>query len=85
MSGADSEPKEHASGPEDASNVPTQRRGSCGCGHPDADHDHHLRGGVDNGVRFFASPTCHHRPQVYGGIGEAESAALLRAFFETKR
>lgn len=42
-------------------------------------------GGVDNGVRFFASPTCHHRPEVYGGIGESESAALLRAFFETKR
>ena len=40
MSGADNEPKEHASGSEDASNVPTQRRGSCGCGHPDADHDH---------------------------------------------
>jgi tRNA(adenine34) deaminase len=42
-------------------------------------------GGVDNGVRFFASPTCHHRPEVYGGIGEAASATLLRAFFETKR
>jgi tRNA(adenine34) deaminase len=42
-------------------------------------------GGVDNGVRFFASPTCHHRPEVYGGIGETESAALLRAFFEAKR
>jgi tRNA(adenine34) deaminase len=42
-------------------------------------------GGVDNGVRFFASPTCHHRPEVYGGIGEAQSAAMLRAFFETKR
>ena len=42
-------------------------------------------GGVDNGVRFFASPTCHHRPEVYGGIGEAASAALLRAFFEAKR
>jgi tRNA(adenine34) deaminase len=42
-------------------------------------------GGVDNGVRFFAAPTCHHRPEVYGGIGEAASAALLRAFFEPKR
>jgi tRNA(adenine34) deaminase len=42
-------------------------------------------GGVDNGVRFFSSPTCNHRPEVYGGIGEIESAALLRAFFEAKR
>jgi tRNA(adenine34) deaminase len=42
-------------------------------------------GGVDNGVRFFASPTCNHRPEVYGGIGETESATLLRAFFEAKR
>src|SRR5688572_27786946 len=29
-------------------------------------------GAVDHGVRFFASPTCHHRPEVYGGIGESE-------------
>jgi tRNA(adenine34) deaminase len=42
-------------------------------------------GAIDNGVRFFASPTCHHRPEVYGGIGEAASAALLRGFFEAKR
>jgi len=42
-------------------------------------------GAVDNGVRFFASSTCHHRPEIYGGIGEAEAAALLRGFFETKR
>jgi tRNA(adenine34) deaminase len=42
-------------------------------------------GAVDSGVRFFASPTCHHRPEVYGGISEAESAALLRSFFESKR
>ena len=39
-------------------------------------------GAIDNGVRFFASPTCHHRPEVYGGISEAASAALLRGFFE---
>ena len=38
-------------------------------------------GAVENGVRFFASPTCHHRPEVYGGIGEAEAAALLKGFF----
>src|SRR3954447_16114188 len=41
-------------------------------------------GAVDNGVRFFASPTCHHRPDVYGGIGEAESATLLRGFFAAR-
>ena len=38
-------------------------------------------GAVENGVRFFAPPTCHHRPEVYGGIGESEAAALLRNFF----
>src|SRR6478672_11855274 len=36
-------------------------------------------GAVENGVRFFASPTCHHRPEVYGGIGESEAAELLKA------
>src|ERR1044072_5758175 len=38
-------------------------------------------GGVVNGARIFAQPTCHHRPDVLGGIGEEESAALLRDFF----
>jgi tRNA(adenine34) deaminase len=42
-------------------------------------------GAVENGVRFFASPTCHHRPQVYGGINESECAALLRDFFAARR
>jgi tRNA(adenine34) deaminase len=42
-------------------------------------------GGVENGVRFFASDTCHHRPEVYAGIGEAEAAALLRDFFRERR
>jgi tRNA(adenine34) deaminase len=42
-------------------------------------------GAVENGVRFFASPTCHHRPEVYGGIGEAEAAALLTDFFRARR
>jgi tRNA(adenine34) deaminase len=42
-------------------------------------------GAIDNGVRFFASPTCHHRPEVYGGISEAASAALLRGFFQARR
>ncbi len=42
-------------------------------------------GAVDSGVRFFESPTCHHRPEVYGGISEAASATLLRGFFEARR
>ncbi len=42
-------------------------------------------GAVDSGVRFFASPTCHHRPDVYGDIGEQEAAALLREFFAGRR
>jgi len=42
-------------------------------------------GAVENGVRFFASPTCHHRPEVYGGIGESEAAALLKDFFKARR
>jgi tRNA(adenine34) deaminase len=42
-------------------------------------------GAVENGVRFFASPTCHHRPEVYGGLGEREAAALLTGFFQERR
>jgi tRNA(Arg) A34 adenosine deaminase TadA len=42
-------------------------------------------GAVDNGPRFFQQPTCHHRPEVYGGIAEADSAALLKAFFSLRR
>jgi len=42
-------------------------------------------GGVIHGARIFGQPTCHHRPDVLGGIGEDESAALLRAFFEERR
>jgi tRNA(adenine34) deaminase len=42
-------------------------------------------GAVENGVRFFASPACHHRPEVYGGIGESEAGALLRQFFQARR
>jgi tRNA(adenine34) deaminase len=42
-------------------------------------------GAVENGVRFFASPTCHHRPEVYGGIGEGEAGALLKDFFKGRR
>lgn len=42
-------------------------------------------GGVVNGARIFAQPTCHHRPDVLGGIGEAEAAELLRSFFAERR
>jgi tRNA(adenine34) deaminase len=42
-------------------------------------------GAVEHGVRFYQSPTCHHRPEVYGGIGENESAELLRGFFAARR
>ena len=42
-------------------------------------------GAVEHGVRFFAAATCHHRPEVYGGIGEQEAASLLRAFFAERR
>ena len=42
-------------------------------------------GAVENGVRFFASPTCHHRPEVYSGINESEAAALLKEFFKARR
>src|SRR6185437_4525646 len=42
-------------------------------------------GAVENGVRFFASPTCHHRPEVYGGINESESGVLLKEFFAARR
>jgi tRNA(adenine34) deaminase len=42
-------------------------------------------GGVIHGARIFSQPTCHHRPDVLGGIGEEESAALLRRFFAERR
>ncbi|MGK6353631.1 nucleoside deaminase [Sphingomonas sp. DT-207] len=42
-------------------------------------------GAVEHGPRFFAQPTCHHRPEIYSGIGEAEAAALLRDFFRERR
>lgn len=42
-------------------------------------------GAVEHGPRFFAQPTCHHRPEVYAGIGEREGAALLREFFAGRR
>jgi tRNA(adenine34) deaminase len=42
-------------------------------------------GAVDSGVKFFASPTCHHRPEVYGGLAEAEAGSLLTEFFKVRR
>ena len=42
-------------------------------------------GAVESGVRYFSAPTCLHRPEVYGGIGESEAAALLRGFFVARR
>ncbi len=42
-------------------------------------------GAVENGVRFFSAPTCHHAPEAYGGIRESEASALLKAFFAARR
>src|SRR5436305_561754 len=42
-------------------------------------------GAVDSGVRFFASPTCHHATEVYSGLGESKAATLLRDFFKVRR
>lgn len=42
-------------------------------------------GAVEHGPCFFAQPTCHHRPEVYGGLRASEAAALLRGFFEERR
>ena len=42
-------------------------------------------GGVEHGPRIFDQPTCHHRPEVYGGIGERAASRLLRQFFRARR
>jgi tRNA(adenine34) deaminase len=42
-------------------------------------------GAVENGARFFTQPTCHHAPEVYGGIREGEAALLLKRFFGERR
>ena len=42
-------------------------------------------GGVEHGARIFALPTCHHRPEVIGGLEERRSAALLKGFFDARR
>jgi tRNA(adenine34) deaminase len=42
-------------------------------------------GAVEHGARFFASPTCHHAPEIYGGMGEVEAGKLLTDFFRARR
>jgi tRNA(adenine34) deaminase len=42
-------------------------------------------GAVDHGTRFFSQPICHHAPEIYAGIGERQSAALLKTFFQGRR
>lgn len=42
-------------------------------------------GAVENGIRLFSQPTCHHAPEVMGGIGERRAAELLRSFFAERR
>ena len=42
-------------------------------------------GAVEHGPRFFSQPTCHHAPEIYGGIRESEAAAMLVGFFREKR
>jgi len=42
-------------------------------------------GGVDHGPRVFAQPTCHHRPEVYSGLGEGPASDMLKAFFADRR
>jgi len=42
-------------------------------------------GAVEHGPRFFSQPTCHHAPEVVGGLGESKAASLLKEFFSSKR
>lgn len=42
-------------------------------------------GAVENGVRFFSQPTCHHAPEIVSGLGESRAADLLRRFFAARR
>ena len=42
-------------------------------------------GAVEHGPRFYQSPTCHHRPETYGGIGASAAGELLRGFFAARR
>ena len=47
--------------------------------------DYIAAGAVEHGPRLFAQATCHHRPEIYGGIGEAAAGELLKAFFQARR
>ncbi len=47
--------------------------------------DDEKMGAVENGPRFYSQPTCHHRPEVYSGIGGDAARTLLREFFKSKR
>ena len=42
-------------------------------------------GAVESGIQFFNSPSCHHRPEIYGGIGASDASAMLRRFFAARR
>lgn len=42
-------------------------------------------GAVEHGPRIFTQPTCHHAPEVVGGLGETQAASLLKAFFASRR
>ncbi|HEX5959380.1 MAG TPA: nucleoside deaminase, partial [Hyphomicrobiaceae bacterium] len=42
-------------------------------------------GGVEHGARIFSQPSCHHAPELYGGLAETRSAQLLKAFFASRR
>ncbi|MEM1020719.1 MAG: nucleoside deaminase, partial [Pseudomonadota bacterium] len=42
-------------------------------------------GGVEHGPALYTQPTCHHAPEVYGGLHESEAAALLKDFFKARR
>lgn len=42
-------------------------------------------GGVEHGARIFDQPTCHHRPEIYGGLSESRAAAILKDFFAARR
>ena len=42
-------------------------------------------GAVEHGVHFYSQPTCHHRPEVYSGLGERQASGLLKNFFAGKR
>lgn len=42
-------------------------------------------GGIEQGARIFSQPTCHHRPEIYSGLGDVEAARLLKTFFAARR